>query len=341
MTRTHTYGRSAATAIALLAGLSCASAQDAGFYAGKTISLVIGSGEGGIYDLGGRIMARYLRKYIPGTPNIIPRNMPGASSVVAAEYIYNVAAKDGLTISTVQPTVVLNRVLDSTAKYESAKFSWIGRAQPVVLVGIAWAESGIRTVEDARQKAAIVSASGATGTSAIVPWALNEIAGTKFKVIRGYESQRPQFLAMERGEVNGVGSASLSDVIANGEWAEKKRISYLYAISQKRTPLLPDTPALPELTADPRDRQVLSLLGSVTDIGQTLMAPPGIPADRLATLSQAFDKMVRDPEFIAEAEKIGMNVDPLSGKDLANLVKGASDAPPDVLERLRLVTRMQ
>ena len=316
-----------------------AAAQEADFYAGKTISLVIGSGEAGIYDLGGRVMARHLRRFIPGNPTIVPRNMPGASSVVAAEYLYNVAPKDGLVIGTAQPTVVLNKSLDPAAKYQPEKFTWIGRVQPVVLVGVVWNASGVTSVRDALERTVIVSASGASGTSAIVPWALNRLAGTKFRVIRGYESQRPQFLAMERGEVQGVGSASLSDVLENQDWTRNKKVGVLYTISQKRTKQVPDAPAIVELARDDLGRQVLSVLGSVTDIGQTLMAPPGLPPARLDILRRAFEQMVRDPEFIAEAERVGVAVDPMPGDQLTSLVATATEAPANVIEKLRDVTR--
>ena len=335
----HTFAGWACGLLLTLTGASGALSQEADFYANKTISLIIGSGEAGVYDLGGRLMAHHLKRFIPGNPTIVPRNMPGASSVVAAEYLFNVAPRDGLAIGTAQPTVVLNRVLDPTAKYQPEKFSWIGRVQPVVLVGISWAASGVNSVTKAREQTVIVSASGASGTSAIVPWALNRLAGMKFRVIRGYESQRPQFLAMERGEVQGVGSASLSDVLENKGWAERKAISYLYAISQKRSKLVPDAPAIVELASNDADRQVLSLLGSVTDIGQTLMAPPGVPAARLEVLRKAFSAMVSDPEFISEAERLGIMVDPLPGAALTTLVAAAADAPAPVVERLRDVTR--
>ena len=331
-----------ACGLVLTLGTVCGTAaQEADFYANKTISLVIGSGEAGVYDLGGRLMARHLKKYLPGNPTIVPRNMPGASSVVAAEYLYNVAPRDGLVLCTVQPTVVLNRILDPSAKYHSDKFNWIGRIQPVVLVGLAWNASGVNAIAKAREQTVIVSASGASGTSAIVPWALNRLAGTKFRVIRGYESQRPQFLAMERGEVQGVGSASLSDVLENKSWAEQKSVNYLYAIAQKRSKLLPDTPAIVELASNDADRQVLSLLGSVTEIGQTLIAPPGVPAARLDILRKAFNAMVADPDFIAEAARLGIIVDPLPGAALSSLVSAAADAPEPIVERLRDVTRPQ
>ncbi len=332
-----------ATGIALICALAmqAAAQTDANFYAGKTISLVIGSGEAGVYDLGARLMARYLKKYIPGGPTVVPRNMPGASSVVAAEYIYNVAPRDGLTLSTVQPTVVLNKNLDPAAKYQPERFSWIGRVQPVELVGIAWTSSGVVKIQDARDRVVIVSASGASGTSAIVPWALNRLVGTKFEVIRGYASQRPQFLAMERGEVAAVGSAALSDVLENSDWTSNHRVSVLYAISQKRSKLAPDAPAIVELADNDTDRQVLALLGSVTDIGQTLMAPPDVPAPRLEILRDAFDKMVNDPEFAAEGRTFGINVDPLNGYSIASLVDGVSGAPAPIVEKLRLATRPQ
>jgi tripartite-type tricarboxylate transporter receptor subunit TctC len=213
--------------------------------------------------------------------------------------------------------------------------------QPVVLVGIAWSASGVKSIADARQRTVIVSASGATGTSAIVPWALNRLAGTKFRVIRGYQSQRPQLLALERGEIQGIGSASLSDVLANADWSRNHRVNILYTIAQARSRLVPDAPAIVELAGNDRDRSVLKMLGSVADIGQTLMAPPGVPASREALLRQAFLLMSKDPEFRSEAQKIGAHVDPLSGADLAGLVATASNVSPDVLAELRDVTRPQ
>lgn len=321
---------------------ACARAQsDADFYAGKTISLIIGSGEAGVYDLGARLMARYLRKYIPGNPNIVPRNMPGASSVVAAEYLYNVAPRDGLVIGTAQPTIVLNKSFDAATKYDPGKFAWVGRLQPTVLVGVAWRASGVNTIADARRHDVVVSASGASGTSAIVPWALNRVAGTRFTVVRGYESQRPQFLAMERGEVAGIGSASLSDVLDNGEWMKKNLVSILYTIARQRSKLVAEAPAIVELTSVPIDRAALELLGSGSDIGQTMMAPPNVPEGRLAVLRRAFRDMAADREFVAEAARVGINVDMMGGAELSALVSSASEAPVDVLDRLRAIAQPQ
>jgi len=309
------------------------------FYRGKTVTFIIGSGEAGAYDLGGRLMARYLARYIPGHPTMVPQNMPGASSVRAASYIYSVAPRDGTALGTAQPTIVLNKLLDPAAAYEPNKYTWIGRLQPMTLVGIAWTGAANHTMADARERKLIVSASGASGTSAIVPWALNRLAGTRFQVVTGYQSLVPQLLAMERGEVEGVGSTTLSDVLKRPDWINAGKISFLYTIAARRTSQLPDVPAITEFAHNDLDRTVLRLLGSVTDIGFTIMAPPGVPADRLAALRKGFLEMTRDPEFIAEAKKIGLDPEPQSGEELQSTVNDTLNATGEAVQKLREVTQ--
>ncbi len=309
------------------------------FYRGKTVTFIIGSGEAGAYDLGGRLMARYLARYIPGHPTMVPQNMPGASSVRAASYIYSVAPHDGTALGTAQPTIVLNKLLDPAAAYEPNKYTWIGRLQPMTLVGIAWSGAANHTMADARERKLIVSASGASGTSAIVPWALNRLAGTRFQVVTGYQSLVPQLLAMERGEVEGVGSTTLSDVLKRPDWINAGKISFLYTIAARRTSQLPDVPAITEFAHNDLDRTVLRLLGSVTDIGFTIMAPPGVPADRVAALRNAFLEMVRDPDFLAEAKKIGLDPEPQSGEELQSTVTDTLNATGEAVQKLREVTQ--
>jgi tripartite-type tricarboxylate transporter receptor subunit TctC len=311
----------------------------ADFYRGKTLTVVIGSGEGGVYDLGGRLMARHLARFIPGHPTIVPQNMPGASSVRAASYIYNVAPRDGTVFGTAQPTIILDKLLDPSAKFEPEKYTWVGRLQPMTLVGIAWKGAPDHTMADARERKLIVGASGASGTSAIVPRALNRVAGTHFQVVSGYESQTPQLLAMERGELEGVGSASLSDILARQDWIKNDMVSFLYTIATRRSTRLPDVPTIVEFAQNDLDRTVLRLLGSVTEIGFTIMAPPNIPAERAASLRMAFREMVRDPDFLADAAKIGLDPEPLSGEDLQSAVADTLGATSEALERLREVTQ--
>lgn len=309
------------------------------FYRGKTVTFVIGSGEAGAYDLGGRLMARYLARYIPGHPTMVPQNMPGASSVRAASYIYSVAPRDGTALGTAQPTIVLNKLLDPAAAYEPNKYTWIGRLQPMTLVGVAWTGAANHTMADARERKLIVSASGASGTSAIVPWALNRLTGTHFQVVTGYQSLVPQLLAMERGEVEGVGSTTLSDVLKRPDWIKAGKVSFLYTIAARRTSQLPDVPAITEFAHDDLDRTVLRLLGSVTDIGFTIMAPPGVPSDRVAALRKAFLEMVRDQDFLAEAKKIGLDPEPQSGGELQSTVADTLNATGEAVQKLREVTQ--
>jgi tripartite-type tricarboxylate transporter receptor subunit TctC len=308
------------------------------FYHGKTLTFIIGSGEGGLYDLGGRLMARYLARFIPGRPTLVPQNMPGASSVRAASYLYSVAPRDGTAFGTAQPTIVLNKLLNPAAKYEPDKYTWIGRVQPMTLVGVAWNSAPNHTMADARNRKLIVGASGASGTSAIVPWALNRIAGTNFHVVTGYTSLLPQLLAMERGELEGVGSATLSDVLARQDWIKNDKVNFLYTIAKSRSGKLPEVPAIVEFTENNLDRAVLRLLGSVTDIGFTIMGPPDMPVDRAAALRSAFLAMVKDPDFRNEAVKIGLDPEPLSGENLQREIVDAFGATEDVLQRLRDVT---
>jgi tripartite-type tricarboxylate transporter receptor subunit TctC len=333
-------------ALALMTALaaSLAVAQPAAepladFYRGKTVTFIIGSGEGGVYDLGGRLMARYLARHIPGNPTLVPQNMPGASSVRAASYIYSVAPRDGTVFGTAQPTVILNKLLDPDAKYRPETYTWIGRLQPMTLVGIAWNGAAHHTMADARAHTLVVGASGASGTSAIVPWTLNRVAGTHFQVVTGYASAVPQLLAMERGELEGVGSESLTDVLARQDWIKNGKVTFLYTIATRRSSKLPEVPTIVEFAQNDLDRAVLRLLGSVTDIGFTIMAPPGIPAERAAALRQAFLDMTKDPDFLAEAAKIGLDPEPMSGADLQSVVAETLGASGEVLQRLREVTK--
>jgi tripartite-type tricarboxylate transporter receptor subunit TctC len=337
-----THRALAAVAIALTGLLVAPQASAdpiADFYRGKTVAFIIGSGEAGLYDLGGRLMARYLSRYIPGHPTLVPQNMPGASSVRAASYIYSVARRDGTAFGTAQPTIVLNKLLDPAAQYEPEKFTWIGRLQPMLLVGVAWKAAPDHTMADAKRRKLIVGASGASGTSAIVPWALNRIAGTHFQVVTGYASVVPQLLAMERGELEGVGSTSFTDVLDRGDWIRTGKVNFLYTIAGRRSSKLPDVPTIVELAENDVDRAVMRLLGSVTDIGFTIMAPPDVPPQRAAALRNAFADMVRDPDFRGEAERIGLDPEPMAGEDLQKAVADTLGATGDTLQRLRAVTR--
>ena len=327
----------AAALLACLASPGFAADGVADFYAKKTVNLIIGSGEGGLYDTAGRVIAQHLKRFIPGAPYVVPQNMAGASSVRATEYLYNVAPRDGTALAFVQPTVVFNRVLDPTAKYDPRDFFWVGRLQPMVFVGIAWAGAPATSLEEAKQKELILAANAPTGAAAMVPWALNQLAGTKFTVIRGYESETANMLALQRGEVQGIGSMTITDLLEK-HWIEQKQAFLLYTIAPERAREAPDTPTIVELARGEGDRAVLGLLANPSAIGQTVMGPPGIPADRQAALRAAFAAMVADKDFIADAKKRLLEVEPLSGPALERLVAENFAVPADLVQKLKQVT---
>ena len=333
-------GTALAAIVVSLIGASAAKAQPvADFYRGKTISFVIGVGPGGGYDLSSRLVAQHLGRFIPGHPAVVPRNMPGASGIVSALNVFNVAARDGTVLGMLQPTFVVEKLNDRSLKLESEKFTWIGRVDASVLVGIVWQGSKVQSVADARRMPASMAAIGAAGTAATVPWALNQLIGTRFKVVLGYDSSPAMGLAMERGEVDGNGSTSWDYLETKPDWLAPRRITFLYTIALDRYRAIPDVPTILELAENGRDRDVLKLVASGSTIGRSIVGPPDIPPDRVAALRLAFDAMVQDPEFLLDARNRHLGVDPMSGAGLARIVADVAGAPDDTVEKMKLVTR--
>jgi tripartite-type tricarboxylate transporter receptor subunit TctC len=335
-----TLSRCAAAAAAVLAlGIADAAADAvAEFYKGKNINLIIGSGEGASYDLVGRLVGQHLQRQIPGHPTIVPRNMPGASSVRATEYFYNVMPRDGTSLAFVQPTVILNKITDPTAKYEPQEFKWLGRVGEVVTVGVVWHTAPALTVEDAKTKEVVFGAAGATGYAATIPWALNRLVGTKFNVVRGYESMATEILAMERGEIQGIGSLVWDYFPASKpDWVANRTVRPIYTISLSRHRSLPDVPTIVELAQNDLDRNVMKLFGGTLTIGYAVATTPHIPAERLAALRQAFEAVVKDPEFVAEAKKRETEVDPLPGAELDRIVAELVSMPHEVVDKMNAV----
>jgi tripartite-type tricarboxylate transporter receptor subunit TctC len=305
------------------------------FYKGRTINLVIGLGEGGGYDLSARLVAQHLSNFIPGKPTVVPRNMPGAGSIAAAEYVYSIAPRDGSTIALFQPTFVLEKITDKARKFESEKFGYLGRVDQSVLVGLVWKNAPARTIEDIKKREIVLSANAAAGTSATIPWALNRLIGTKFKVVLGYASSATMGLALERGEADGIGSTSWDYLQTKQDWFDEKKIDILYTIALSRYRELPDVPTVLELTNVEKDRNVLKLMASTSSIGRAFLTTPDVPPERLAALRQAFDRMTKDPAFLADAAKRHLGVDPLSGVELQALVTDVATQPAEVVEAMK------
>ncbi len=328
-----------AMAFVMPAGFAQAQEPIADFYRGRTITWIIGTGEGGGYDFSSRLALQYLTKHIPGRPTIVPRNMPGAGSIAAAEYVFATGPKDGTMLAMFQPTFILEKFTNPERKYKSEEFTYIGRVDASDLVGFFWHDAPAKTIDDAKKVEMIISANAAAGTSATIPWALNRMLGTKFKVILGYNSSARMGLAVEAGEAHGNGSTSWDYLQTKQDWFDGNKIRILYTIGMERMKQLPDVPTILELVNNERDRNALKLIASTSTVGRAVVAPPGNDASRTQALRRAFDAMSADPEFIADAKRRRLGADHMSGEKLQALVADVAGQPADIVEWMKEVTR--
>src|SRR5215467_2191548 len=328
----------AGAALALLAAALAYSpaAADEPFYKGKTISLIIGSNASGGYDTYGRLLARHMGKHIPGHPNFVVQNMPGAGGLRSANHLYNVAAKDGSVIGIFDQAVFLDQLLGAgTLRGDAAKFNWIGRLVGNSAVLFAWHTAAVKRIEDAFAYELIVAASG---SSSRLNWtALNALAGTKFKLLTGYESPQAAKIAMERGEVEAL---SLPwPVLRNEspEWLRDKKINLLLQTGIEKNRTLPNLPRMIDLAKTDDDRQVLGIFASSSVIGRSFVAPPGVAKERVEELRRAFAAMVNDADFLADIARMNFDLEPMPGEELQALL--AKDYPPALIERAREIAK--
>jgi tripartite-type tricarboxylate transporter receptor subunit TctC len=322
----------AATVLGIFGSGLCFADPVTDFYKGKTVTIIVGAAPGGIYDLTARAMAQHLRRYIPGNPVVIVQNMPGASHVVATEYSYNLAPRDGTSLLVVQPSVILNKFMNPSAKYDVQDWTWIGRAEKLTNVGVVWHTSPVRTLGDARERELIFGANSVTGPTSLIPWALNRLAGTRIKVIEGYDSEVASILAMQRGEIEGLGNAAVGDI---SQWLENGEMRALYTTGIARLASLSDVPTIVEVVQNEQDRPIMNLIAGLSEIGITLMAPPGIPVERVTALQSAFGSMTKDQAFAGDLERLGFAVDFMSGLDLTRLVREKLNPSSELIARFK------
>jgi tripartite-type tricarboxylate transporter receptor subunit TctC len=334
-------GRLLATAFWLAGTASFASAQTVDFYRGKTISNIVGFGPGGGYDLYARLVAKHLGSHIPGNPGFIVRNMPGAGSRIAANYLSNVAPQDGTVLGFLTSAIVLDQLLDSSdSRFDARKLTWIGRLNDIAQVAVVWHTAPALTVEQAKEKQIVLAASSALNLSATLPLAFNRMVGTKFKVVPGYTTD--MVLAMQRGETDGVGGTSWEPLkVTYGSLLRDNLIRMLYMMGIERHPDLPDVPSLPEFGKTEEDKQVFRLLGSISDIGRSIVAGPGVAPERAQLLRSAVSEMAKDPAFIADAAQLGLDINYLPGPDLQRMVEQLTGSPSHVIEKAKAVTAPQ
>jgi tripartite-type tricarboxylate transporter receptor subunit TctC len=318
---THHWAR-LAPAIAFSIGLGClgsapALAQSAGeALAGKTVTMVIGFGPGGGYDLWGRTLARHIGKHLPGKPNVVPQNMPGAGSLLAANHIYTVAPKDGTVLGIIARDAALAELTGMQgARFDARKFTWVGSPATETNVCISYKNSKVKTAKDLLEQELIIGNTGPGTGTYTYPKALNSIVGTKFKLISGFPSSSDVFLAMERGEVEGI-CESLDSVIGKRpEWIKNGTVNILFQGGAEPNPHV-SAPFVLDLAKSEEDKQAIRFLYAGQGIGRPFVAPPDMPADRAKMLRDAFNATMKDAEFIADAEKQKLEVEAQTGEQL-------------------------
>jgi tripartite-type tricarboxylate transporter receptor subunit TctC len=311
----------------------------ADFFRGKQVSLIIGTSTGNDYDFRARLLARHLGRHIPGEPIIVPRNMPGAGGINAANWLANIAPHDGTVIHLIMANMMNKQAVGVPGiKFDARQFRWIGNTTSTPNVTSSWHTSGVTSIEQVKQKELIIGAPAGTAGE-VYGAAMNALAGTKFKVVTGYPGGNEVNLAMERGEIQGRASNSWASwKSTRPDWVREKKLIVLVQVALKRDPELASVPTLIELVSSERDKSFMSFLSAETAIARALVAPPGMPEDRLNALRRAFDATVKDPQFLAEADKMGgMDIQPMTGEDAQVIAEGIVNTPPDVVEYARTV----
>jgi tripartite-type tricarboxylate transporter receptor subunit TctC len=320
---------------ALLAAGSAIGQAPAAMFAGKTVTLSIGFGPGGGYDIWGRLVAGHIGQHLPGNPAVVAQNLPGGGSYRAASYIYNQAPKDGSAFAIIARDAALGPLTGQAgALFDATKFSWIGTPATETNICIAYHTAPVKTAQDLLQKQLIVGDNGpGTGTHSY-PLALNAILDMKFKLVGGYPSSADVFLAMERGEVQGICESLDSVKARRPDWIPSGTVAVLFQGGAEPNPELHGVPFVVDLAKRPEDKQAIEFLYVGQGIGRPFVAPPGLPPDRLKMLRDAFDATMKDPAFIAEAKLRKFDVSPQDGAHLQALIDKAYATPRSIIERI-------
>ena len=320
------------------------------FYKGKTITMIVSYGPGGGYDRYGRILAQYMSKYIPGNPTIVINNMPGAGSLKGANYIYNVAPKDGTAFGTFArniPLLALINKTDQNVQYDPLKFTWLGSSSSGgddAYVLIARKDAKNKSIEDMQRPGGPPLILGSTGegtSSDAMPIVLRDMLGFNIKVISGYTDSGALYLAMERNEIEGrtTGLSSLRAV--KPDWAKPDSIMRVYVVMGRATrhPNYPDVPTARELAKSDKDRQLIEILELPYALSRPFAAPPGVPADRAAALQKAFMETHRDPDYLKDAERMKIDISPIDGNEVLRMIQRIAKVPPEQMKQVEALIR--
>jgi tripartite-type tricarboxylate transporter receptor subunit TctC len=324
-------------AATLFAAVDARADAVADFYRGKTVTVIIALPPGGGYDLNARALARHMGRYLPGQPVMVTKNMPGAASIRAANYLYNVAPKDGTEFGIFTRTVPIDPLLGGQAgQFDALKFNWLGSTSNEVSTCVAWHTAPVKNIQDLLTRELIVSASGAGSPSVVYPRVLNAALGAKFKIVAGYGGSAEAVLAMERGEAQGNCAWGWVPMIATkGDWLRDGKLNVIVQTGMKSQPGREDVPVALDLAKTDDDRRLMELVFAPQTFARPFAAPPGVPKDRVAALRKAFADTTRDARFLADAEKEQLEIELVTGEEIQSILERLYRTPPAVIERAR------
>jgi tripartite-type tricarboxylate transporter receptor subunit TctC len=331
-------GLSALLSVLLVGLVAPAAAEDdvAAFYRGKQLRMIVGSAVGGGYDLFARIVARHIVHHIPGSPGIIVQNQPAAGGVVMTNQLYGQGPKDGTVIGVPINGLPTAPLLQSGTQFDPERLIWLGSTNREAYVAFVWHTVPVTSITELTSKEVVVGATTPGTTMVDFPLLVNDVLGFKFKVVRGYQGTPQINLAIERGEVEGMGGLGWASVKAQTpHWISERKIKVLAQYGLKRHSELADVPTMLELAKSDADRQAMTMLFARTEYGRPYFLPPNVPVDRVAALRRAFDATMKDPAFVAEAAKLQFDVDPLTGEQVQALVAQLAATPREVVARVR------
>ena len=311
-------------------------------FKGKTVKVLVGYGPGGGYDLYSRILARHIVKYLPGHPTAVVENMPGAGSAKLANYINSVAAKDGTEFGIINSTIAFDPLFGGEAaeaiKFDPSKLSWIGSLDQFTPIGISWHTTGVKSIEDIKKKEFITGSTGGQDAATVYTTLLNNMIGTKFKVLAGYKGSNDIALAMERGEVPGfVGWYWAGLKAFKPQWVAENKMNVFLQLGLERDPELPNVPHVVDVLPNPEHQQIFKLVLSQLALARPYVAPPGVPADRVKALRTAFNAAAKDKDFLQEMEKAKQTVRLYTGEEIDVLIKQVYATPPELIEKLKVM----
>jgi tripartite-type tricarboxylate transporter receptor subunit TctC len=309
----------------------------ADFYRGKTLTITVGVGTGGGYDLHARVLARYFGRHVPGMPSVVVKNSPGAGGLALANALYATLPRDGTELATFDRGIALNPLFGgSQARFDPLKLGWIGSTDNDASTCLSWHTSAVKTMDDVMRHELIVGGTGATAVANTFPRVLNAVLGTKFVIIPGYPGAAEALIAMERGETQGFCSLGFSTLEAlRPDWVRDRKVNVFVQLALQKSPDHPDVPLALDFARIDADRQAIALIVSPNLFARPFAAPPGLPSERLEALRQAFNETVTDPDYLAEAKARALHIELVSGPELEAVLRKIYATPSDVVARVK------